>query len=140
MVEAGSQSKERGGEDREEGGGDRPLIDVKLVFEMEEETRRRTSEAARGGEGEMRGHEKVRDVGGVDFSGDSSVVAGRARVLENSATIRSDPDETEDCSVESRGGGAKVVDCQVGLGELGDRCQMKGRVRGVANSDDGLRV
>ena len=47
VVEAGSQSKERGGEDREEGRGDRQLIDVKLVFEMEEETRRRTSEAAR---------------------------------------------------------------------------------------------
>ena len=47
MVEAGSQSKERGGEDREEVGEDRPLIDVKLVFEMEEETRRLASEAAR---------------------------------------------------------------------------------------------
>ncbi len=46
-METGSQSKEIGGEDREAGGGDRPLIDVKLVFEMEEETRRRTSEAAR---------------------------------------------------------------------------------------------
>ena len=88
----------------------------------------------------MRGNEEVRDVGSVDFACDSSVVAGRARVLENSATIRSDPDETEDGSVECRGGGAKVVNGQVGFSDLGDRGQMKGRVWSVADSNDSFGV
>ncbi len=95
------------------GGEKRPLIDVELVFDVEDQTCRLASEAARGGEGQMRGNEKVRDVCCVDFACDSSVVAGRARVLENSATIRSDPYETENGSVECRGGGAKVVNGQV---------------------------
>ena len=91
---------------------------MKLVFEVEEETRRLASEAARGCEGQMRGNEKIRDVSCVDFACDSSVVAGRARVFENSATIRSDPDETEDGRVECRGGGAKVVNGEMGLGDV----------------------
>ena len=57
----------------------------------------------------MRGNEKVRDVSCVNFACDSSVVAGRARVFEDSTAIGSDPDETEDSSVEGRCGGAKVV-------------------------------
>jgi len=95
----------------------RPLVDVELVFEMEEQTRRLSSEAARGGEGEMRGNEKVRDVGEVDFSGDSSVVAGRARVLENSAAIGCDPYEAKDSGVKGGMGGSEVVERKVGLGE-----------------------
>ncbi len=88
----------------------------------------------------MRGNEKVRDVGGVNFSCDSSVVAGRARVLENSAAIGSDPDETEDGSVEGRGGGAKVVNRQVSFVDLGDRGQVDRRVGSVADSNDGFWV
>ncbi len=91
------------------GGNDRPLIDVELVFEVEEETRRLASEATRGCEGKMGGHKKIWDVGSVDFAGDSSMVAGGAGVLEDSAAIGGNPDETEDSGVESRGGGAKVV-------------------------------
>ena len=52
-------------------GRERPLIDVELVFEVEEQTRRLASETARGCEGEMRGDEEVWDVGSVDFSSDS---------------------------------------------------------------------
>ena len=100
------------------GGKERPLIDVKLFFEVEDQTCRLASETARGCEGQMRGYEKVRDVSCVDFACDSSVVAGRARVFENSATIRSDPDETEDGRVECRGGGAKVVNGEMGLGDV----------------------
>ena len=88
----------------------------------------------------MRGHQKIRDVRRVNFTGDSSVVAGRARVLEYSTAIGSDPDETEDSSVEGRCGGAKVVDGQVCFVDLGDRGQMERRVGSVADSNDGFRV
>ena len=73
----------------------------------------------------MRGNEKVRDVCCVDFACDSSVVTGRARVFEDSAPIRSDPDETEDGRVECRGGGAKVVNGEMGLGDVEDGGQME---------------
>ena len=102
------------------GGWVRPSVNVKLVFEVVEETRRLAGESAGGREGEMRGHQKIRDVSRVDFTSDSSVVAGRAGVFENSASIGRDPNETEDGSVESRGGGTQVVDRQVGFGDLGD--------------------
>ena len=92
------------------GGKVRPLIDVKLVFEVEEETRRLASEATRGCEGDMWGDEKIRDVGGVDFAGDSGMVAGRAGVLEYSAAIGGNPDEAKDSGVQGRCRGAKVVD------------------------------
>ena len=51
----------------------------------------------------MRGNEEVGDVGGVHLSGDSVVVAGGARVFEDSSAIGCDPDETEDGSVEGWG-------------------------------------
>ncbi len=57
----------------------------------------------------MQGHEKIWDVGSIDVACDSSVVAGRARVFEDSAAIGGNSDETEDSGVEGRGGGAKVV-------------------------------
>ena len=82
------------------------LVDVKLVFEMEEWTRRLASEAARGGEGEMRGHKKI---------GESSVVTGRAGVFEDCAAIWSNPYETKDSGVDGWCGGAEVVDREVCL-------------------------
>ncbi len=82
---------------------------MKLVFEMVKETRRLAGESARGSEGEMRGHQKIGDISSVNFASDSSVIAGRAGVFENSAAIGRDPNETEDGSVEGRGDGAKVV-------------------------------
>ena len=92
------------------GGNDRPLIDVELIFEVEEETRRLASEATRGCEGKMGGHQKIGDDGSVDFAGDSRVVAGGAGVFEYSAAIGGNPDETENGGVEGRGGCAEVVD------------------------------
>ena len=92
------------------GGKVRPLIDVKLVFEMEEETRRLASEATRGCEGKVRGDEKIRDVCGVNFASYSSVVAGRVGVFKNSAAIGRNPDETKDSGVDGWCRGAKVVD------------------------------
>ena len=68
------------------------------------------------------------------------MVAGRAGVFENSASIGRDPNETEDGSVESRGGGAKVVNRQVGFIDLCNRGQMKRRVVSIADSDDGFGV
>ncbi len=68
------------------------------------------------------------------------MVAGRAGVFENSASIGRDPNETEDGSVESRGGGAKVVKREVGFINLCNRGQMKRKVGSIADSDDGLRV
>ncbi len=47
----------------------------------------------------MGGNQKVREVSSVDFAGDGRVVAGRAGVLENGASIGGNPDETEDSSV-----------------------------------------
>ena len=67
-------------------------------------------ETTSGGEVEVGGHEKIGEVLSVDFTGDGVVVAGGARVFEDSSAIGCDPDETEDGSVEGWGGGAKVVD------------------------------
>ena len=65
----------------------------------------------------MRGHQKIRDVRRVNFTGDSSVVAGRAGVFEDCAAIWSNQDETKDGGVDGGGGGAKVVDGEMGLAE-----------------------
>ncbi len=107
------------------GGKVRPLIDVKLVFEMEEQTRRLASEATRGCEGKMRGNEKVRDVCGVNFASDSSVVAGRAEVFANSVAIEGNPNETKDSGVDGWRGGAEVVDREVCFSDVQDRGQVK---------------
>ena len=96
------------------------LIDVELVFEVEEETRRLASKATRECESEMWCHKKIGDVGSVDFAGDSSVVAGGAWVLEYSAAIGGNPDATEDSGVEGRGGGAKVVNWKKWFGDVQD--------------------
>ena len=69
-----------------------------------------------------------------------SPVTAWARVFEDSSAIGCEPDETEDGSVEGWGGGAKVVDRQVGFGDLGDRGQMEGRVGSVADGNDGFWV
>ena len=83
---------------------------MELVAEMKEKTGRLARQTTRGGEDEVGGYQEVGDVGGVDFARDSGVVAGRAGVFEDSAAIRSDPDETEDGSVEGASGGPEVVD------------------------------
>ena len=76
---------------------------------MEEEAGRFAGETTSGGEEEMGGNQEVGDVGGVYFSGDGGVVAGRAGVFEDSATIRSDPDETGDGHVQGASGGPEIV-------------------------------
>ena len=84
----------------------------------------------------MRGHQKVRDVRRVDFTGDSSVVAGRAGVFEDCAAIWSNPDETKDGGVDGGGGGTKVMDREMGLGDSQNGGQVKRRCRGIADSND----
>ena len=84
----------------------------------------------------MRGHQKIRDVRRVDFTSDSSVVAGGAGVFEDCAAIWGNPDKTKDSGVEGGGGGAKVVDGEMSLGDGQNGGQVKGRCRGIADSND----
>ncbi len=88
----------------------------------------------------MRGNEKVRDVGEVNFSGDSSVIAGRARVFENGAAIGCDPYETKDSGVNGGIGGSEVVEREMGLDDGQNRGQVKRQRRGVADGNDCLGV
>ncbi len=76
--------------------GVRWLVCVKLVSEMEEETGGLAGQTAGGCQGEVGGDQETVDVFGVNFSGDSDVIAGRASVAENSALVGSGPHETED--------------------------------------------
>jgi hypothetical protein len=89
--------------------GKKTLISVELVAKVEEEACRLARETTGGGEGKVGGNQKVRDVGGVDLSGDSMVMAGRAGVFQNSFPIGCDPYETEDGGGKRRGGGPEVV-------------------------------
>ena len=109
---------------------------MELVAEMKEKTGRLARQTTRGGEDEVGGYQEVGDVGGVDFARDSGVVAGGASVFEDSAAIRSDPDETEDGSVEGASGGPEVVQGQQRLSEVEDLSQVKSRVGGVADGND----
>ncbi len=99
---------------------------MELVAEMKEKTGRLARQTTRGGEEEVGGYQEVGDVGGVDFARDSGVVAGGASVFEDSAAIRSDPDETEHSSVERASGGPEVVQRQERLRELENLGEMKG--------------
>ncbi len=67
--------------------GKKTLISVELVAKLEDEACRLSRETTGGGEGKVGGNQEVRDVGGVDLSGDGMVVAGRAGVFQNSFTI-----------------------------------------------------
>jgi hypothetical protein len=82
---------------------------MELVAEMKEKTGRVARQTTRGGEEEVGGYQEIWDVRGVNFARDNGVVAGRAGAFENSAAIRSDPDETEDGSVKGASGGPEVV-------------------------------
>ncbi len=110
---------------------------MKLRTKVEEKAIRLARETADRGEEEVGGNREVGDVGSVNFTSDSGVVAGRAGVLKNSATIGSEPHETEDCNVQVRGGGSEVVERQVSFVERENFSQMKGGGRGVTDSDDG---
>ena len=118
------------GEERER------LVDVELFTQMKEEARRLTRETTSRGEDKVGCYQEVWDVGGVDFARDSGVVAGWASVFEDSAAIRSDPDETENGSVEGASGGPEVVQGQQRLSEVEDLSQVKSRVGGVADGND----
>jgi hypothetical protein len=59
---------------------------------MEEETSRLTRETTSGSEGKVGGNQEVGEVGSVDLSGDSMVVAGRAGVFQDSLAIGSNPE------------------------------------------------
>jgi len=106
---------------------------------MEEETGGLARETTRSVKDKVGCNQEVGDVGGVNFSGDSSVVAGGAGVFEYSAAIRSDPDKTEDGSVHVGRGGSEVVDGEVRFGDGENMGQMERGVRGVANGNGRLR-
>ncbi len=79
-------------------------VDMKLFTQMEEEAGRFTGETASGSKDKVGGNQEIGDVGGVDFAGDSRVVAGWACVLEDGPSIGGEPDKTKDSSVQ-RGSG-----------------------------------
>jgi hypothetical protein len=106
---------------------------------MEEETGGLAREATRSVKDELGRNQDVGDVGGVNFSGDGSVVAGGAGVFEHGAAIRSDPDKTEDGSVQVGRGGSEVADGEVRFGNGENLAQMERGVRGVANGNGRLR-
>ncbi len=76
---------------------------MKLVAEMEEEAGGLAGQTAGGSQGEVGGDQEIGDVFGVNFSGDSNVIAGRASVAENSALVGSGPHETKDSRIDGRG-------------------------------------
>ena len=82
---------------------------MELVTQMEEEAGRFAGETTSGSEEEVGGNQEVGDVGGVDFSGDGGVVAGRSGVFEDSLVVWGEPQELEDGAVKVFVGGAEVV-------------------------------
>ena len=84
---------------------------------MEEETGGLARETIRSVEDEVGCNQEVGDVG--------SVVAGGAGVFEHGAAIRSDPDKTENGSVQGGSGGSEVVDGEVGFGDGENLGQME---------------
>ncbi len=108
---------------------------MELVTQMEEEAGRLAGETTSGSEEEMGGNQEVGDVGGVDFSGDGGVVAGRSGVFEDSAAIGGKPDETEDSGIKSRGGSAEIVNRQTDLVDAEDFGQVEGGGGGVADGN-----
>ena len=106
---------------------------------MEEETGGFAREATRSVEDKVGGNQEVGDVGGVNFSGDGSVVAGGAGVFEHGAAIRSDPDKTENGSVQVGSDGSEVMKGEVRFGDGENLGQMERGVRGVANGDERVR-
>ncbi len=87
----------------------------------------------------MGGDQEIVDIFGVNFSGDSDVVAGRASVAENSALVGSGPHETKDSRVDGRGGGPQVVEGKVGFG-VGDNfgdVESRGGVAADSNNGSG---
>jgi hypothetical protein len=86
---------------------------MKLITQMEEEAGRLTGETAHRGKDKVGSNQEVGDVGSVDLASDCSMVAGGAFVFQDGPAIGGEPDETEDCSVEMRDGGAEVVERQM---------------------------
>ncbi len=104
---------------------------------MKEEARILARQTASGSKDKVGGNQEVGDVNGINLASDSGVVPGRAGVFEDSAAIRSEPDETEDSGVQGTRGGAEVVDGEQSLRKCEDFSEMGDRVRGVADSNDG---
>ena len=106
---------------------------------MEEETGGLARETTRSVKDEVGCTQEVGDVSGVNFSGDSSVVAGGSGVFEHGAAIRSDPYKTENGSVQVGSGGSEILDGEVRFGDGENLGQMERGVRGVANGNGRLR-
>ena len=109
---------------------------MKLFTQMEEEAGRLAGETAGRGKDKVGGNQEIGDVGGVDFAGDSRVVAGWACVIEDGPSIGGEPDEAKDSRVQGGIGCAVVVQGQQVFGESGDGGEVKGGGRSVADSND----
>ncbi len=110
-------------------------VSVKLVAEMEEKASRLSGETTSGSK--VGCNQEIVQVVGVDFAGDSGVVAGRAGVLHDGSRVGGEPQKTEGGSVHSWGGGAQVVEREHCFGDAGDFRDEEGRGGSVADGDDG---
>jgi hypothetical protein len=112
------------------------LISVELVAKVEEEACRLARQTASGGQGEVRGNQEIVDVFGVNFPGDSNMVAGRASVAENSALVGGCPHETKDSRIDGRGGGPQVVEGELFFGVSEDFGDVETRGGVVADGNN----
>ena len=110
---------------------------MKLFTQMEEEAGRFTGETAGGSKDKVGGNQEIGDVGGVNFAGDSRVVAGWACVLEDGPSIGGEPDKTKDSSVQRGSGCSIVVQGQKGFVEGGYFGEVKGGGRRITDGNDG---
>ncbi len=81
--------------------------------------------------------QEIVDVFGVNFSGDSDVVAGRAIVAKNSALVGGGPHETKDSRIDGGGGSPQVVEGKVGFGVGENFGDVEARRGVVADSNNG---
>ena len=110
---------------------------MKLFTQMEGEAGRFTGETAGRSKDKVGGDQEIGDVGGVDFAGDSRVVAGWACVFEDGPSIGGEPDKTKNSSVQRGSGGSIVVQGQKGFVEGGYFGEVKGGGRRVTDCNDG---
>ncbi len=112
-------------------------MDMKLFTQMEEKAGRFTGETAHRSKDKVGGNQEIGNVGGVDFAGDSRVVAGWACVFQDGPSIGSEPDKTKNSSVQRGSGCAIVVQGQKGFVEGGYFGEVKGGGRSVTDRNDG---
>ncbi len=85
----------------------------------------------------MGGNQEIVHVVGVDFAGDSGVVAGGAGVFHDGSGVGGEPQKTENGGVQSGVCGAQVVEREQSFSDAGDFRDVEGRGGSIADGDDG---